>query len=86
MSPSGALVCPKLEEFFVEHREPLDIRGIVRMAAARASRGANLKSVRISDRYEQSDVLELKKYVSRVECVREVDGVGGDGGESEEGD
>ena len=69
-SPSG-VVCPKLEELEIEYRETLDINDIIGMAAARASRGAKLKSVKITycDRsaYSQLDVLELKRHVLHVE-------------------
>jgi len=44
MSPSGVVVCPKLEELTVEPQQILDIGAIARMAAAREARGAKLNS------------------------------------------
>jgi len=71
MSSSGAMVCPELEELVIRHWRTFDIKGIVGMAAARALRGAKLKTVRITswDRisYTQPDVSELRKHVLRVE-------------------
>ena len=74
---SEAVVCPKLEELILVlriHSETLKIKDVVEMAAARALRGAKLKSVRIvsSDKVVQVDASELKKYVSHVECDSEV--------------
>ena len=70
-SPSGLVVCPRLEKLAIDHREMLDIKDVIEMAAARESRGAKLGSATITnwDRsvYEQLDVLELRKYVSHVE-------------------
>ena len=90
MSPSVVLVCPKLEELVVEHRGSLDIKVVIRMAAARASSGAKLRSIRIFDWYEttypQRDVLELEKHVLHVECGREVDEIGSDSDDSDEED
>lgn len=73
MSPSGVVVCPKLEELVIEiYLERFDIKDVIGIAAARAIRGMKLKSVRIinSSRttYPQVDVLELKKHVLNVEC------------------
>jgi len=69
-SSSGVTVCPKLEELTIGHEGSLDADGIIQMAAARKSRGAILKSVRILSRskFAQVDVLELKKHVLHVEC------------------
>ena len=71
MSSSGAVVCPELEELVIMHGVVLDIKIVVAMAAARASRGAKLKSVKIGPwpetSYSQPGVLELKKHVLRVE-------------------
>jgi hypothetical protein len=77
------VVCPKLEELVIEHMEMVDIKNIIRMAAARASRGAKLKSVRIVSQggFVQIDVLELKKHVLHVECAPGVDGVNDDTGD-----
>ena len=52
ISSSGVVVCPELEELVLVLRvngETLDIKNVIEMAAARASRGAKLKSVRIVD-------------------------------------
>jgi len=72
MSLSQVIVCPRLEELNVYHKKTLDIKSFIRMAAARASGGVKLKSVRISSwfvtTYSQRDVLELGMHVSRVEC------------------
>ena len=72
MSSSGAVVCPVLEELVIVHEVVFDIKIVVAMAAARASRGAKLKSVKIVSWYKtvcsQPNVLELKKHVLHVEC------------------
>ena len=70
MSSSGATICPELEELIVYVGETLDIEKVIGMVAARALRGVKLKLVRISnqDKFDEVDVLELKKYVSHVEC------------------
>ena len=50
---SEDMVCPKLEELILVLRtggEVVDIKDVIRMAVARASRGAELKSVRIISR------------------------------------
>jgi hypothetical protein len=73
MSSSEVVVCPKLEELVLvlhANGETIDIKNVIAMAAARASRGAKLKSVRIvtQDKSVQIDALELKRYVLNVEC------------------
>ena len=69
---SEAVVCPELEELIIEHRTAFDIEAVVGMAAARASRGVKLETVRIvhwhRSGYTQPNVSELKKHVSHVEC------------------
>jgi hypothetical protein len=72
MSSLGTVVCPQLEELHIELKEEtLDLKDVIEMAAARASKGAKLKSVKIvQGSYTQTDVLELKKYVLHVELVR----------------
>jgi len=67
-SPSGVMVCPKLEELTIESDEVIDIKRVIAMAEARALRGAKLKLVRIvgRDKLGEIDVLELKKHASRV--------------------
>jgi len=71
MGPSGAVVCPELEELIIEHRGMFEIKVVVGAAAARASRGVKLKTVRIVSWYKgmqaQLDVSELKKHVLHVE-------------------
>ena len=71
MSSSGVVVCPKLEELSIQlHQETLDLKDVIGMAAARASKGANLKSVRIDQgSYTRADVLKLKKHVLHLELV-----------------
>jgi len=72
---SEVMVCPKLEEFvLVPHPLYLggdrsDITSITEMAAARASRGGKLKTVRIFSRPDTADldVSELRKHVWNVE-------------------
>jgi hypothetical protein len=83
-SPSGAVVCPKLEELVLVLRldgETFDIKNVIEMAATRASRGAKLKSVRIVTHNEsmQIDVLELRKHALHVECGPRVDVTDDDG-------
>jgi len=68
----GALLCPKLEELIIGDEGKLDIKIVVGMAAARESRGAGLKSIRIVNlqgpAYAQLDVSELAKHVPHLEC------------------
>ena len=72
MSLSGLVTCPKLEKLDAERWQTIDIKKDIGMAAARVSRGAKLKSIRIIswDRvgYSQISALELEKHVSHVEC------------------
>jgi hypothetical protein len=73
MSSPGTVVCPKLEELVIILRswETFDMKSVIGVAAARASGGTKLKSVRIvgkSDKFGQTDVLELKEHVVYVEC------------------
>ena len=69
---SGVVVCPKLEKLvlvFRLNRGTLDIKNVIDMAAARASRGAKLRTVRIvsgQNELDLVDVLELGKHVWRV--------------------
>jgi hypothetical protein len=93
MSSSEAVVCPKLEELTLMLRTDgkiFDIKRVTGMAAARASKGAKLKSVRIigQDKFVRTDVLELEEHVLHVECGLEVDGAndgsGGSGGDKED--
>jgi hypothetical protein len=73
MNSRGFVICPKLQELVLilrKNRETLNIRSVTGVAAARASRGAKLGSVRIvtHDKSMQIDALELKEHVSHVEC------------------
>jgi hypothetical protein len=76
MSSSGDVVCPKLGNLVIVFDEMrLDMKSIIGVVAARASRGAKLKLVRIigPGKIEPTDVLELKKYVLDVVCGHEVE-------------
>ena len=70
MNSSGIVVCPELDELAIDGGT-LDVRSVIEVAAARASGGTKLKSVRIVgnwDKFGQTDVLELKEHVLDVEC------------------
>jgi len=68
-SSSGIIVCPKLEELIIYAGRTLYIEDVIEMVAARALGGTKLKLVRIvGQEFGEDDVLELKKYVSYVEC------------------
>ena len=80
-SSSEVVACPKLEELvlaFHINEGMFDMKDVIEMAAARASRGVGLKSIRIvsNDKVMRTDVLELKKYVLHVECRTDVGEVG----------
>ena len=74
-SPSEIVVCPKLEELIVHLKsggEGINIQEVIRTLAARASRGAKLRTVRIIDghtkpKVDPVDVLELRKHAWCVE-------------------
>ena len=74
-SSSEVMVCPKLEVFvlvlypFYFGLEPSEMTSIIEMAAARASRGGKLKTVRIFCRHGTADpdLSELRKHVWNVE-------------------
>jgi hypothetical protein len=77
MTSSEAVVCPKLEELALALRTDgkiFDIKRVIGMVVARESKGAKFKSVRIigQEKFVRTDVLELKKYVSHVECGPEI--------------
>jgi hypothetical protein len=77
MSTSGVVICPELEELVLvlrRHGETLDIKDVIEMAAARASKGAKLKSIRIvgHDESTQIDASKLRKHTLHVECDHEV--------------
>ena len=69
-SSSEVVSCPNLEKLILYLRsdEEFDIVGLVEMAAARASRGKKLRTIKIIDNWGADyDVSELKKYVWKVE-------------------
>ena len=84
---SGVVVCPKLEELVLDPlgNEALNILDIIRMAAARMSRGAKLKSVRTvsQDTFMQMKASGLEEYVSHMECIS---GVGATSDDSDSSD
>jgi hypothetical protein len=89
MSSSGAVVCLELEELVIvldSDRGTFDMKDVIRVAAARASRGAKLKSIRIigRDQPAQAGVSELEKHVLDVACGPEVDEANGDGDDTDE--
>jgi len=88
MSPSGVMVCPKLEELVIEYQETLNIEKVAGIAAAREARGARLKLVRIIGQVRSAkvDMLELEKYVSHVECGFEADRADNDSEDSDRED
>ena len=77
MSPqpgsSSAVIWPNLEELVFHPRRNearFAIRCVIGMAASRASRGAGLKTIRVSkelDIFDPEDLSELKKHVPHVE-------------------
>ena len=71
MSSPEVVVCPRLEELVIDHHKMFAIQNVVGMAAARASKGAKLKTVRITILlgavHPQPNTLELKRHVSHVE-------------------
>jgi len=78
-SPSEEVACPSLEELiFIFHvwgkdfeddvEEEFDTQNVIEMTAARASRGAKLKTVKDQAELDPVDVLELGKHVLHVEC------------------
>ena len=85
---SGFVACPKLEEMVLIPRAgtEIDIKSVTKIAAARASGGARLKTIKIGgeDKFNPWDVLELRKYVSNVEWDPVVDVVDSDGDDSDE--
>jgi hypothetical protein len=87
MSSSGTVVCPELEELVITLvRRTIDVRSVIEVVAARASRGVKLKSVKIVGQrtFARIDVLELKKHVLCVECGPEVDGADDNGDDIDE--
>ena len=78
MSSSEVAICPELEEFVIVPDEgTLNMKSLIEMAAARALRGAKLKTIKIvgRDQPARTDVLELERHVLDVESAGpEVDG------------
>ena len=71
-SSSEAVACPKLEELVLvlhSHETMAHIMSVVKMAAARASRGEKLRTVRIAGEQDAAtfDVSELRKHVRNAE-------------------
>jgi len=71
-SSPEAVVCPKLEEVVLcdSHRVGFDVRNIIKMVKARASRGKKLKTIRIIDGWykpDPEDMLELRRHVGHAE-------------------
>ena len=75
MSSPEVVACPKLEGLVLEFyfsRAEVDIKSLIGMAAARASRGAKLRSIRVVDgrdepRLDPAGALELRKHAWHVE-------------------
>jgi hypothetical protein len=91
MSSSGVVVCPELEELVIvldSDWGTLEMKGIIGVAAARASSGARLKSIRIIgwDQPARTDMLELEKHVLDVKWDPEVDETDNDSDDSDEED
>ena len=89
---TGPLACPKLEEFVLVLRtatEAIDFKSLTEIAAARALRGARLRTVRIvggRDEPNLGSMAELGKHVLNVEHEPLVDAVDSDSDESSDSD
>jgi hypothetical protein len=85
---SGVVACPQLEELVIVANEwTVYMESVIEVAAARASRGAGLKSVRIVD-YRQpvrTDVLELEEHVLHVKYDPPVSRANNEGNGNDEG-
>jgi len=90
MDTSGVVPCPELEEIVLIPRtdtEEIDVKSMTKIAAARASRGAKLRNIRIhggTDKLDLGDVLELRKHVLNVEYGPVVEVVDSDSDDSDE--
>ena len=78
MNLSKEVVCPSLEELVFVPRlwkdvGEFDMRAVIEMAAARASRGAKLGTIRDHAELDPVDVLELRKHGLRVEFGSKLD-------------
>ena len=72
MNPSGAVLCPKLEEviLYIKHPDQLHLDELLSMAKERDLRGAKLLAITIVNTEAlapQKEVFQLRKHVSRVE-------------------
>ena len=83
---SGVVACPNLEEVVLDLRidTGIDVKNIAKIAAARASRGAKLRTVRIIGGKGKLGLGELRKHVLNVECDPVVDVVDSDSDDSDE--
>ena len=75
---SEEVVCPSLEELVFVPRlwkddGEFDMQAVIEMAAARASRGAKLGTIRDHAELDPVDVLELRKHGLRVEFGSKLD-------------
>jgi hypothetical protein len=75
VSPSGVVVCPELEDLVIMLDGIIvDMKCVIGVVVARASRGVKLKSITIAGgESARADVLELKKHIPRVEYSPEFD-------------
>lgn len=70
-SSHGLVVCPRLEELILYNCDGFGVDSMAELAAARASRGAPLKLLKIAGIGEpaRTEVIELLKHVLRVEIT-----------------
>ena len=72
---TSPIVCPDLESLVIHTDEQFDVESVVKVAAARLSRGVPLKVVRITGSVElvsTMGVADLRKYVPNVETAVEI--------------
>ena len=76
MNSSGIMPCPRLEELVITCNEGFDTKRVAGTVAARASKGAKLKTVRIYGWrwavYPRADMLELEKHVAHLEFSHDI--------------
>ena len=77
MDSSEVVACPKLKELVLilpTRGEAFDMTNVIEMAAARASRGMKIRTIRISDQRDEAnvDLSELRKHVGNVKYYHEV--------------
>ena len=86
-SSSGAVACPRLEDLVIETDWQIDLKPIMRVAAARASGGAKLKLVTFVKPpeivFSRADTLEIVKHLLPV-FYCEDNGAGGSDDSGEE--